>query len=81
MRALEALVTRMESESLSLEESLEHYQQGLALVQTCQGALESAQKRIAGTLTQEPIAARPEDTRSTINYPEITDQGGHDTPR
>jgi exodeoxyribonuclease VII small subunit len=43
---LEALVSRMESGELSLEESLRSYEQGIALFRQCQSALEAAQLRV-----------------------------------
>ena len=49
---LEELVGRMESGSLSLEESLAAFERGIKLTRECQSALRSAELRIKA-LTQE----------------------------
>ena len=49
---LEALVTKMEAGSLSLEESLAAFERGIKLTRDCQAALQSAELRIKA-LTQE----------------------------
>ncbi|MYF30431.1 MAG: exodeoxyribonuclease VII small subunit [Gammaproteobacteria bacterium] len=49
---LEALVGRMETGSLSLEESLAAFERGIKLTRECQSALKSAELRIKA-LTQE----------------------------
>ena len=49
---LEALVTRMEEGSLSLEESLAAFERGIKLTRDCQTALRDAELRIKA-LTQE----------------------------
>lgn len=49
---LEALVTRMEEGSLSLEESLAAFERGIKLTRDCQSALRDAELRIKA-LTQE----------------------------
>jgi exodeoxyribonuclease VII small subunit len=43
---LETLVERMERGELSLEDSLEHYERGVALGRACQRALDRAEQRI-----------------------------------
>lgn len=53
LEALEALVARMESGELGLEQSLEEFQRGMDLVNRCQRALDDAQRRIEA-LSQEP---------------------------
>ena len=49
---LEALVAKMESGSLSLEQSLDAFERGIKLTRDCQNALRSAELRIKA-LTQE----------------------------
>ena len=49
---LEALVTKIEAGSLSLEESLVAFERGIKLTRDCQAALRSAELRIKA-LTQE----------------------------
>lgn len=46
LKALEELVQRMENGGLSLEESLKHFEQGIALTRQCQKSLEMAEQRI-----------------------------------
>lgn len=53
LEALEALVARMESGELGLEQSLGEFQRGMELVNRCQRALDDAQRRIEA-LAQEP---------------------------
>ena len=49
---LEALVTKMESGTLSLEDSLAAFERGVKLTRQCQSALRSAELRVKA-LTQE----------------------------
>lgn len=57
---LQALVERLESGDLSLEESLATFEQGIALTRECQSALQDAEQRIQllleknGTLIEQP---------------------------
>lgn len=57
---LQALVERLESGDLSLEESLSTFEKGIALTRECQSALQDAEHRIQvlleqnGTLTEQP---------------------------
>ncbi len=46
LHELEALVTRMESGALSLEESLTAYRRGAALVKHCQKQLETVEQQV-----------------------------------
>jgi len=43
---LEALVERMETGELSLEESLGSFEQGIALTRSCQQALRAAEQKV-----------------------------------
>ena len=43
---LESLVEKMESGELSLEESLQEYERGMALSESCQKALQEAELRV-----------------------------------
>src|SRR5690606_2708178 len=49
---LEQLVQRMESGELSLEESLQSFEQGVKLTRQCQQALSSAEQRVQLLLQQ-----------------------------
>jgi exodeoxyribonuclease VII small subunit len=46
LKQLEALVERMESGELSLEESLQLFEQGIALTRQCQAALREAEQKV-----------------------------------
>lgn len=50
---LEELVTALESGSLSLEDSLKAFEQGIGITRECQTALKTAQQKIE-TLTRTP---------------------------
>ncbi|MGH8654694.1 MAG: exodeoxyribonuclease VII small subunit [Gammaproteobacteria bacterium] len=52
LRELEALIKRMESAELPLEESLKQFERGMALTRACQNALAEAEQKVK-LLTQE----------------------------
>lgn len=52
LQDLEALVAKLETGELSLEESLKAYENGIALTRECQGILETAQLRIEMASTE-----------------------------
>jgi exodeoxyribonuclease VII small subunit len=56
---LEALVERMESGELSLEESLGSFERGIALTRACQQALQQAEQKVE-ILTRKDPDAEPE---------------------
>jgi exodeoxyribonuclease VII small subunit len=51
---LEKLVSRMEGGELSLDESLQSFERGIALYRNCQSALDDAQLRVK--LLRDPAA-------------------------
>lgn len=51
---LEQLVVRMEQGELSLDDSLQSFERGIALFRTCQGALDQARLRV--NLLLDPAA-------------------------
>lgn len=53
---LEALVERMESGELTLEESLQAFEQGVKLTRECQQALSQAEQKVRILLEQDPQA-------------------------
>jgi exodeoxyribonuclease VII small subunit len=53
MRELEAIVKRLESGELSLEESLKTFEQGVALSKHCFQKLEEAEKRVSILMKDE----------------------------
>ena len=59
---LETLVGRMEKGDLSLDESLQSFERGVALYRNCQGALEQAELRVRQWLDpNDPQSAVPFD--------------------
>lgn len=58
---LDTIVHAMETDGLSLEQSLEHYQRGVELMRYCKEALDSAEQRIrvlqGNTLDDLPVGA------------------------
>ena len=64
MAELEAIVARMESGELPLEQSLAAYKRGAQLLQFCQAALQDAQQQVqileAGLLQEFPIGESDE---------------------
>ncbi|QVL43487.1 MAG: exodeoxyribonuclease VII small subunit [Alcanivorax sp.] len=54
--SLEALVERMESGELALEESLQAFEQGVKLTRECQQALSQAEQKVRILLEQDPQA-------------------------
>lgn len=57
LHTLEALVTRMESGELGLEESLKEFEAGIKLVQTCQKSLSDAEQKVQILLKQSETAS------------------------
>jgi exodeoxyribonuclease VII small subunit len=59
---LEQLVVRMEKGELSLDDSLQSFERGIALYRNCQGALDSAKLRVSQLIDPAmPDSARPFD--------------------
>lgn len=53
---LEALVERMESGELSLEDSLSAFERGIALTRSCQQALQAAEQKVEILTARTPDA-------------------------
>ncbi len=53
LQALTEIVEALESDELSLEDSLKKFEEGIALTKACQESLEASEKRIAQLLTKE----------------------------
>lgn len=56
LEALEALVERMESGELSLDDSLKAFEQGIRLTRDCQHALRAAEQQVRILLEGEETA-------------------------
>jgi exodeoxyribonuclease VII small subunit len=59
LSALEALVEKMESGDLSLEESLQSFERGVQLTRSCQQALRAAEQKVE-ILTSRDVDAAAE---------------------
>ncbi|WP_415886740.1 exodeoxyribonuclease VII small subunit [Neptuniibacter sp. QD37_6] len=63
LQALESLVTKMEQGDLSLEESLQAFEEGVSLTRECQGILNQAEQKVQlliesdGELSTKPFTA------------------------
>lgn len=83
LEALEALVARMESGELGLEQSLAEFQQGMELVNRCQKALDDAQRRIealTGDEANAPAAGNDQTGGTSVPAGERTDSTDPDVP-
>lgn len=64
LQDLEALVAKLETGELSLEESLKAYENGVALTRDCQSMLEKAQLRIEMAAAENGVSTSGEDASS-----------------
>ena len=53
LQKLNEIVESLESDELQLEESLNQFEQGIALTKACQETLEASEKRINQLLSQD----------------------------
>ena len=60
LQSLESLIDRMENGGLSLEASLEEFEEGIKLVQSCQKSLNDAEQKVE-ILLKKSTAAKPVD--------------------
>lgn len=74
MGKLEALVEKMESGDLPLEEILSTYEEGMVLVSLCASKLEAAEKKIelltrdkSGNLSRSEFSAEPDDLGTSVD--------------
>ncbi len=56
MEQLEALVQKMESGQLSLEDSLKSFEQGIGLIRGCQKSLQEAKQRVSILVEENGVA-------------------------
>lgn len=60
LQSLESLIDRMENGGLSLEASLEEFEEGIKLVQSCQKSLNEAEQKVE-ILLKKSTDAKPVD--------------------
>ncbi len=62
LEELEAIVARLEAGELSLEESLQAFERGVALTRSCQKALEAAEQKVEKLLSETgtPVPFEPD---------------------
>lgn len=53
LKALEAIVTRLEQGEIPLEEAIKHYEEGMALIAQAEAKLNAAQKVLTKKLEQD----------------------------
>ncbi|MBN2467579.1 MAG: exodeoxyribonuclease VII small subunit [Deltaproteobacteria bacterium] len=76
MKRLEEIVTRLEGEEISLEESLDLFEEGVKLSRFCRTKLDEAEKRVnfllknsAGVLHKESLCSTGEDDAAITEKP------------
>lgn len=78
---LEALVERMESGELSLEQSLKDFERGVALTRSCQKALAEAEQKVKILLGRNDKASlQPFESDTEIEDTEPDSDSDDDTP-
>jgi exodeoxyribonuclease VII small subunit len=69
LEELEALVTRLESGDLPLEQALKEFERGVKLTRQCQSALQQAEQKVEILLKKteqaEPVPFEPEEDDET----------------
>lgn len=76
MEELSMIVSRLESGNESLDDSLQQYERGMALLRDCHRRLDSAAQRIEIVTRMGPdgdVATSPFDSTSTLNRSRPTD--------
>lgn len=74
LRELESLVEKLEHGELPLEESLRHFERGVALTRECQAALKAAEARVEIlTRSRESSAAGDQTTPAETLAPFVGD--------
>lgn len=56
MKELETIVNKLDNDSISLEESMELYQKGMALSKSCEKTLKEAEEKIAKLMENEAVS-------------------------
>ncbi len=65
IQQLKEIVSRIEQGEIPLQDSLEQYERGMALIKHCRGVLEKAEKRIEKISREEPSGPE-EDTEPLL---------------
>lgn len=56
MQELEQIVTKLDSDTISLEESMSLYQQGMALSKSCEKTLKEAEEKVSKLMENEAVS-------------------------
>ncbi|RIM27574.1 exodeoxyribonuclease VII small subunit [Staphylococcus chromogenes] len=56
MKELETIVNKLDNDSISLEESMELYQKGMALSKSCEKTLKEAEEKVAKLMENEAVS-------------------------
>lgn len=76
IKQLKEIVERIEQGQIPLQESLEQYEEGMALINHCRGILQKAEKRIEKITKQEQAAEETADEESPAGDEPEPDDGG-----
>ena len=76
IKQLKEIVERIEQGQIPLQDSLEQYEEGMALINHCRGILQKAEKRIEKITKQEQAAEETADEESPADDEPEPDDGG-----
>lgn len=65
---LEQVVTTMESGKLSLEDSLQHFEKGVALIRECQKKLKDSEQKVKILLGEKTLATYNDKNHDNTNH-------------
>lgn len=77
---LEELIDQIESGEIGLEESLQRYEQGAALIKRCKSVLDGAQQKIAELSAGPDGGLSASDGENQGDEGQIADEGDDDAP-
>ena len=76
IKQLKEIVERIEQGQIPLQDSLEQYEEGMALINHCRGILQKAEKRIEKISKQEQGAEEAADEEPPADDEPDSDDGG-----
>ncbi|MBN2131833.1 MAG: exodeoxyribonuclease VII small subunit, partial [Sedimentisphaerales bacterium] len=76
IKQLKEIVERIEQGQIPLQDSLEQYEEGMALINHCRGILQKAEKRIEKISKEQEPAEQAADDESPVGDEPESDDGG-----
>jgi len=76
IKQLKEIVERIEQGQIPLQDSLEQYEKGMALINHCRGVLQKAEKRIEKIAKEQESAEPAADEESSAGDEPESDDGG-----